>query len=631
MDSGAQTCEPPPSAGYAEKDSALRSRARDVAFRHCVTLRPHRHATILSVLQVITGMYFDNGALNETEHRTTLYTNANFLVTGPIDLPVGHLTPATGLDPVNTVMLRFTERLEATLPDGTDDFMISTGGDEIADDLAVVLSFALNATFTADRRKADRLIKPPSDSHRELVPADILHRTFTPRLMLRPADIEDLIAFMTRLLALHRPSYERAMRAMRRIVMASERVAEDPTLAYTDYVAALESLSVDTPVPDAGWDRYPHEKKKILDPVLQTLTGEQAERLRAAILESEKAGVTARYKAFMLSHVRPTYYREEAVGVLRPATAPALLQLVTKAYNTRSKTVHELRELRRETWLHADGAHTIGVPGIGPMLTHEGLNRLARHVIRTFVARGPTDLDRDFRWRDHLPNVIQVRIAPEYYLGNPDGMTAKTAAAVAGEFIGCMIEVLAGRQQHLGVDMRPVLERIEKLLPGQRAAAVREPMLAIYLLWHRLMAAELHRAKPDVVIAAAHRELQDPSMYGFAVGTLLGSTPPWPVDDLCEMAELRYEHLQRRQPVFLPPRLDAALWALVAQRLLTDGAPALARAAISQAVACAPGAEDFIALERRVASGRMDDVDLRLLALGQLPADNADPDSEPDR
>ena len=54
-------------------------------------------------------------------------------------------------------------------------------------------------------------------------------------------------------------------------------------------------------MPDSGWERYPHEKKKILDPVLQTLTGEQAERVRAAILESEKAGVTARYKAFLLN------------------------------------------------------------------------------------------------------------------------------------------------------------------------------------------------------------------------------------------------------------------------------------------------------------------------------------------
>ncbi|WP_343448568.1 hypothetical protein [Micromonospora oryzae] len=267
------------------------------------------------MLQVITGMYFGDVALNATEHRRTLFTNADFSAVGPVDLPVGTLTPAIDTDVVNTVLLEYTERLEAVLPDGTEDFMISTGGDEIADDLAVVLSFALNATFTPIREKADRLIKEPSDSTRRLVPADVLPRTFTPRLVLRATDVEALLAFTTSLLALNRRVYEQAMRAMRRIVTASERVAEDPTLAYTDYVAALESLSVDTEVPDTGWDRYPHEKKKILGPALAKLTGEQAEQMRSAILEAEKAGVAARYKAFMHSHIRPSFFREEAIGV----------------------------------------------------------------------------------------------------------------------------------------------------------------------------------------------------------------------------------------------------------------------------------------------------------------------------
>lgn len=564
-------------------------------------------------------MYFGDVALNETEHRRTIYTNVDFSEVGPVGMPVGDLTPATDMGPVNTVLLRFTERLEAVLPDGTDDFMISTGGDEIADDLAVVLSFAVNATFTPIREKADRLIKTPSESTRRLVPADILPRTFTPRLMLRPVDVEDLLVFMTSLLALNRDVYERAMRAMRRIVTASERVAEDPTLAYTDYVAALESLSAGTQVPDTGWDRYPHEKKRILDPVLKELSEGQAERVRSAILEAEKAGVTARYKTFMLSHVRPCYFREEAVGVIRPVTEPALPLLVTQAYNTRSKSLHELRELRKESWLYVGGAHTVDVPGIGLILTHDGLNRLARHVVRTFVQRGSTDLHREYRWRNHLPNVIQVRLVPELYLGNPEAMTKPTAAARASEFFGCIIEVLAGRDEQLRVDMRPALERIEQLLVTQRAPAVREPMLAIYLLWHRVMAADLHRPAPEKVIAAALTELQRPSMYAFTAGILLGHTPPWSLDDLCELAEQRYDELRRRNPVELPPRLDSALWAFVAQRLLSDGARLLARAAIGRAVECSPGEEDFMDLERRVAAGQLDDVNLRALILGRSP------------
>lgn len=105
-------------------------------------------------------------------------------------------------------------------------------------------------------------------------------------------------------------------------------------------------------------------------------------------------------------------------------------------------------------------------------------------------------------------------------------------------------------------------------------------MLAIYLLWHRLMAVDLHRPAPEKVIAAALTELARPSMYAYAVGVLLGHTPPWTLDDLCELAEQRYEDLQRRRPVELPPRVDSALWVLVAQHLLSDRAALLARAAI---------------------------------------------------
>ena len=173
-------------------------------------------------------MYFRDVRLNETEHRRTLYTNANMLLHPRVDLSIGHLIPSTEWSAINTVMAHFTERLEAVQQDGTDDFMISTGGDSIADDLAVVLSFALNATFTPIRAKADRLISEPSGSPHSPVPADILPRTFGVNLTLRDDDIRDLQNFMSLLLGLNRGEYEKAMRAMRRIVTASERVAEDP-------------------------------------------------------------------------------------------------------------------------------------------------------------------------------------------------------------------------------------------------------------------------------------------------------------------------------------------------------------------------------------------------------------------
>lgn len=577
------------------------------------------------MLQVITGMYFRDVRLNETEHRRTLYTNANFVLHQRVDLPVGHVVPSTEWSAINTVLAHFTERLEAVRPDGTDDFMISTGGDAIADDLAVVLSFALTATFTPIRAKADRLISEPSGSHHSPVPADILPRTFSPNLMLRDDDIKDLQDFMSELLALNRGAYEAAMRAMRRIVTASERVAEDPTLAYTDYVAALESLSAGFTVARPTWDRLDPRKRRILDPTLNSLTLADAERVRAAILDSERAGIKNRYVEFVLDHVRPSFYREDATGLNRPAQQPSLRQVVAKAYDARSKNLHELRELSIGTWLLVGGAHTVTPPGETLMLTHEGLNGLARHVVRTYVQRGSTERDTDYQWRDHLPNVIQVQLSPELYLGHADAMHPTTAAIRAGEFLSHTIEAMSGRSE-FKIDMRPALTRIEELLATQRSPSVREPMLAIYLLWHRLLPPEVHQPAPDTTLEVAMDELQRPSLYSFAVALLLDLKPPWNIDQWCELAEQRYEDLHKRRPVEFPARFDSALWLCVGEVLQGEGARHAAQAALARAVECTPGHEGLLSLERQATTGHAIAPNVRDFLIDPSPDESQTPE-----
>jgi hypothetical protein len=127
------------------------------------------------------------------------------------------------------------------------------------------------------------------------------------------------------------------MRAMRRIVTASERAAEDPTLAYTDYVAALESLSAGIEMPDITWDRLDFQKRKILDTALDMLNTSDAEILRAAILKAERTGIKHRYTEFVMSHVRPSFFRDESVGSNAPIRRPSLRRAVASAYDARSK------------------------------------------------------------------------------------------------------------------------------------------------------------------------------------------------------------------------------------------------------------------------------------------------------
>jgi hypothetical protein len=591
------------------------------------------------MLQVISGMYFRAGVpLYETRHRRVLFTNANFLNADRIDLPFGYLTPGTNIRSPHSLMVHFTEKVEAVNEAGADEFMMSTGGDAILEDIAVVLSFALNACFTTSPQVAHRLIQEPSGSAHEPVAADFLPETYSSlRTVVDPAEIEDLYAFIDRLLSLNRSAYESALLTMRRVVTANSRVAEDPTLAYTDYVAALERLSSDFAAPAITWERLDHRKRAILSPALDSLEPADQNRIRTAIMDAERVGIKHRYVEFILAHTRESFFREEAADKRRPVWRPALRRVVGRSYDARSKSLHELQQLAMGTWLLVGGAET-ATPPTGPiMLTHAGLSRLTRHVVRTYVDTASTEIDTEYRYREHLPNIIRVILAPTMYIGLPGAIQPATAAARASQFITHMIEMVTERETS-GVDMRTGLAEIEALLRTHRQPAVRQPLLAIYLLWHLLTPPEMHRPSPAELLQAAERELQGPTWYAFAAAVLMDATPPWSATECLSLAEARYEELQTNKPLELPERLDAGLWILVAQHHNLNGEHERARDAIGKALDCCPGQPQLLNLwTTPLLSTVLTDFDIRPFVLGtdpeqtQQPAQDeaSQPDQEP--
>jgi len=302
------------------------------------------------VLQIVTGKFFRDVELQDYTHRRVLYTNAQFFSQDGIDLPMATLRPSTDMDPVTTLTVDLFERLEAVQRNGEPEFMVATSGDELLADLAFVLSFALNATFSADVDQVRRLVRRTLDDRDRSTPAHILRRTCDPRVFIDDREIDDLLAFVEQLIALNRENFELAMKAIRQVVNACRRAADDPSLASTMAVAALESLSGGVEPPPVTWDRLDPRKRKLIDPSLEGLDEDVRERIRTAILEAERAGATHRFVAFVLGHVLPAYYREQAVDAVRPVSAFHLPKLLSRAYGIRSKNVHILEDMPPEAW-----------------------------------------------------------------------------------------------------------------------------------------------------------------------------------------------------------------------------------------------------------------------------------------
>jgi hypothetical protein len=347
-----------------------------------------------------------------------------------------------------------------------------------------------------------------------------------------------------------------------------------------------------------------------------------AERVREAVMEIERLGAKSRTVAFVLDNVLPEYFRTEAVSAVRPVRGADVQRAVKVAYDVRSRNAHVLEDLPPEAWILGDRADTVDPPDMGTMLSLEGLVRLARHVVRSYVDRAPVEVDPTFDWRASLPGVVHVHAAPQYWIWNVEGFDHKSANPV-----------LLGLRGPLGRHIRRTPRRRHRHTGGagaHRAAAagtadgpVKTLMVAIYALWHRTLAPRDHWPCATSLLAKHEHLLQRADVPSFVAGLLSDQLPEWTADQWHTLAIKRRAQRSSRRHLELPAGFDAALQIMAAERLMeagrTDQARTLARFAVEEL----SGHEPLMAWEARLASGEDAELDLRALVLA------LDPDTGP--
>lgn len=572
------------------------------------------------MLQIASGMYFRDVPLHETLHRDVFFSNAAALRSAAVELAFGRLLFASGTSTITPITIEVMDRLEAVDASGESSVMVATGGRELLDDAASVVAFALNVTCSRQLSQVDRIVPQALPTGPTRGPASILRRTFDPGVMLLSSDFDGLRAFVSRLLALNRGHFEAAMRSIRKINAATFLVSEDPGLAYTLFVAALESLVNDgTSQADAyaDWDTYDPKKRQILDDRLSSLEPEQIAIVRSAILEADQLSLTRRFVDFVSDHIRPSYFRADASGAKQAMGSTDVEHALRTAYRLRSRTIHELRELEPELWVISDRADTLRWEG-RRVLALEGLNRLCRHVVRTYIDRSPTVHDDVFDYRQNLPGIVRMELAPQYWVGKVgDNFSATMAPRQLQGFIDVLIPVLSGEEDQIPVDLTNLLTHIERLLPSEARVEKRRPMIAIYILWNSILATEFRRPGYEHVIRDFEAVLCKPSIEAFIVGLLLGVQLDWSAQELDNLATDRLAELGRGRGQPLTRRLDAGLLLFAAQKRLDDSEIERGQQLISTAVEFCPGLKELVDLEEQVRTGKHVDIDVQEFAFGR--------------
>lgn len=569
------------------------------------------------MLQIVQGGYFRPVPLTDTLHRSVFYTNLRTFHDQELELVFGRLLSSTTFGLTRTLTVEARERLETLAEDGTLDVLAATSGDQLLDEIADVIAFHLNVVCVRDHDTARRLIAlGDGEATRMRGPASILRQTFDATVILTDEMVAKLDGFLRELIALERGPYEAAMRALRQVVAATLIVHEDATLAYTLMVAALESLGQVAEPHTAAWSEYDYAKRLRIDRATEGLDEGRRNVIRAAVLANEHIGLQRRFVAFVLDHIEPRFYREEAINAIRPISAPKLSMALRQAYAIRSRNVHALTRIAPEMFLASDQSDTAWVDG-DTLLGLEGLARLSRHVIRNYVERAPKGVTKDFNYRSALPGIIHGRLAPQYWIHDAAGFDHKSAPEYLDGMLSFLVEGISGRSEAGLVNMNGVLDKIEVLAAGLADRRQRLPMAGIMALWNEYAPAGQRRTLKPKLRARFDVDLAEPSMTAFAVALLVGRELPWDLEALRALSADRTIERYGNNAQPLPVRFDAALNLLVADGLLSSINHDEGLVELAKAVETVPGLADLVRFEARIRAGEHPTLDLRKFILWQ--------------
>jgi hypothetical protein len=541
------------------------------------------------MLQIITEKFYTPGERYETLHRAVFYTNYRMLMRAErMQTPIGVLLPTTGLEGLAAMTCEMLEKIEKH-PDGDKPgVMISTGGDALLNDFAAVAAFALDITCTPDPDLTRRLLATERPSLGvQSVPSQFIKRTFDRQIISRESDSDELALFVTQLVGLERKRFEAAIRAIRQYITGLHRIADNISLAYTQLVMSIESLAQEFDGHVAEWTDYEHRKRLRIDAALEGATTVVADAVRDAVLANEHVAAGRRFRDFALSQTAPSFFREEAAQTAGPISRGDLTIALQQAYAIRSRYVHTLHEIPKT--LTMGNMPEMVEADDRPALSVAGLARMARHIIKQFVARGPFIEREEFDYHRALPNIVTMRLAPEYWIANTVGFSYQHGPLKLSAFIGQVTSAVLLRTPKAKLtDMRPVLALVETMLPALQSPKQRLPLLALYFLFHQWAGQDFNCEQWPALFEKYKSDFDQPSIESFVTHILTGQRTDWTLEQFEELYRNYFRTRHRADTTNIGRTLEAAFSLYVAEINRKEGNEPRARELIGLAVEAQP-------------------------------------------
>ncbi len=546
------------------------------------------------MLQINTGKLFSMGIGRTNQLRGVLYTNLKLPWRDDIVTKAGTLRSTDGRKGSQALVYELLENMEQA--GEASGILVSHTVQPYIQDFSAVASFALNAIVTPDPELTAQLTNGEPGLSSYHPPSQFIRRCFDPELYITDLDAQELVDFCEQLVGVERRVYLGAMRAIKTYVAGIHRIRDDLGLAYTLMVSAIESLAQDFDGYSSTWEDVDVRKRVPIDEALECVESEVGLEVRAAILTTEHLALGRRYREFVLSHVDESYYRTGDALVGYAIAQCDLVEALRQAYFLRSKYVHQVLELPDELTL-PHGHAEVSYVDRQPTLTFQGLARLTRHVIRSFIHQS-TKLDREiYDYRLERAGVVVMPLAPEYWVANPLGSASESRKRLEG-FIVQLAAIETRSEGAQLTDLRPVLLEIERLIP-QASKNDLPAMAALHLLFNISVPEECRTPNYEAVHQTMQKYLETPS--GEALVLLSYAIDPAEHWDLQVHHQAHDDFFKKRSKpsgLRVPRLFEAAISLTLAERYRKLANVEQSRALLSSAVSNFPGHAGLLTIEK---------------------------------
>lgn len=550
------------------------------------------------MLQIATGKLFSRPVGWENLLRGMLYTNANLEPELVVETAAGKLIPSSRSSIQPTVVVyEMQERMEAE--EKAPGVLVSCTAEPYLSDFAVVTSFALNCVCSPDIDLARRLTSGKKGLATHASPHQFVSRFFAPELWCKPEEVAFLQAFVGRLIGLPRQTYLGVMRAIRTYINGMHRIADDLELAYTLLVASVESLAQDFDGHESDWASYDQRKRQAIDEALTGADEAVAQRVRDALLTVEHTALARRFREFAIAHTPPQYFRDASLAPGQALSSTDITEALTMAYQARSKYVHQLMRLPTVVVLGHGYGETV-LHERKTYLTLQGLSRLMRNVIIEFVASQPS-LDREPYpgYSLERTNIIQLRMAPQYWVGNVGSDLMSAGRSKLEGFLEQFVSCQLGEKGAVLTDLRPVLSAVADVVLGAKRD-LRLPYLALHALFNMVVPAEQKAPVSEGVEKLIQQDLSQPSPEALLVHTVAGKVPGWTLEVHDQTIKSYFKRRGSPSGLRFPRFYEAAVTLDLAERYRIEGDILNCRRLVALAVESHPGHQRLVELEASI-------------------------------